>query len=53
MNSSSEGRPPQSSDAPYGTEPRRSAAPLVILSIVYGLWFLFLLWMAIFRAGGY
>ncbi len=52
MSGGSKGNRPESSDAPYGTEARRSTAPLVILSVVYGLWFVFLLWAAMFKSGG-
>ncbi len=52
MSGGSEGQAPESSDAPYGTEERRPEGTLVILSVVYGLWFLFLLWAAMFKSGG-
>jgi hypothetical protein len=34
-------------DAPYGTHPRRSNAPLIVLLAVFTLWFGFLIWLAI------
>jgi hypothetical protein len=52
MSGGSEGQPPESSDAPYGTEARRPEGPLIILAVVYGLWFLFLLWAAMFKSSG-
>ncbi len=35
------------SDAPYGTEPRRPAWPLVLLAILFAGWFAFLVWLAV------
>jgi hypothetical protein len=35
------------SDAPYGTVPRRPAWPLILLIVLFALWFLVLLWLAI------
>ncbi len=52
MSGGSEGQAPESSDAPYGTEARRPEGALIILSVLYALWFLFLLWAAIFKSGG-
>jgi len=37
--------------APFGTHPRRSTGPLVLLGVLYVVWFLVLFWMAAFRAG--
>lgn len=37
---------PPDSPAPYGTEPRRSAGPLLALFALYGVWLLVLAWMA-------
>jgi hypothetical protein len=40
-----------SPDLPYGASRGRSRAPVIILSVLYAAWFLFLLWMAIFLQG--
>ena len=37
--------------APFGTQPRRSKGPLVLLGVLYLVWFLVLFWMAAFRPG--
>ena len=37
--------------APYGTQPRRSNVPLVLLAALYVLWLLLLLWMAATQVG--
>lgn len=36
---------------PYGSNPRRSKAPLIILGLLYAAWFLTLLWMAAYHIG--
>ncbi len=37
------------SNAPFGTEQRRSRTPLIVFGILYGLMFLFILAMAIYQ----
>jgi hypothetical protein len=39
------------SQAPYGTEPRRSKGPLIVLGVLYVGWLVVLLWMAAFHTG--
>lgn len=39
------------SQAPYGTDPRRSKGPLVFLGLLYLAWFAVLFWMAAFESG--
>lgn len=39
------------SQAPFGTEPRGSAAPLVLLGLLYLAWLAVLFWLAAFRPG--
>ena len=38
-------------DAPYGTRPRRSRAPLLLLAALYACWLIVLLWMAVAHVG--
>jgi hypothetical protein len=40
-------KPDPTSDAPFGTEPRRPAWPLICAAIVFALWFSFLVFIAI------
>ncbi len=40
------------SNAPFGTEQRRSSTPLIIIGALYVLWALALLWMALAQPGG-
>jgi len=42
-----ETKPQQQHDAPFGTQPRRPVWPLTVLIVIFALWFLFLVWMAI------
>jgi hypothetical protein len=42
-----ENKLPPPGDAPFGTLPRRSSWPLVSLIVLFGLWFCFLVWMAL------
>ena len=44
------GRPDQKtdSDAPYGTEPRRSNTPIYVWGTLYALWLGVLVWMVFF-----
>lgn len=39
-------KPQTPPNAPYGTYPRRSVWPLVLLIVAFALWFAVLLWMA-------
>ena len=43
--------PASDPQAPFGTQPRRSIAPLVVLGILYAAWFLVLVWMAACESG--
>lgn len=43
---------PQPADAlPFGSDPRRSRAPVMVLGIAFALWTLFLVWMAAEQSG--
>ena len=39
------------SQAPFGTEPHRSATPLLLLGLLYLAWLAVLFWMAVFEPG--
>ena len=41
--------PTTESNAPFGTEPRRSNTPIYVLGVLYALWFGVLVWMAYFH----
>ena len=41
----------QEDSAPFGTTPRRSKSPTVILGVLYAAWFLLLCWMAMYHIG--
>jgi purine-cytosine permease-like protein len=51
MTTNSSHDPASDPRAPFGTQPRRSIGPLVLLGILYVGWFLVLLWMAAFESG--
>lgn len=38
---------PEPPDAPFGTHPRRSAAPLAVLIVFLVLWSALLVWLAV------
>lgn len=42
---------PASADRPFGVDPARPRWPLMSLSILYVIWLLVLLWMALGQAG--
>ncbi len=43
----SEQRPEPTSDAPFGTEPRRALWPLAALIVLFVVWCALLLWLTI------
>jgi hypothetical protein len=48
-----QGSKPDAADrhAPFGTVPRRSKGPLLLLGLVYLVWLAVLFWMAAFESG--
>jgi hypothetical protein len=49
MSGAARGKTELKSHAPFGAVPRRSNAPLIFWCVLFGVWALFLVWMAAYH----